>query len=333
MALSAAMLVLGAGPALADPAGPTNYESTVTSVDPANPTVVFEVTGGDAFLDATVAPGHTVLVPGYFSEPYIRIDADGSVWINQDSPAFFINDDRYADATVPEGVDGKGEPQWKQVGSGGRYAWHDHRVHWMSYDLPPTVDGDRRELVFPWELPVVVDGVDTTIAGDLVFVPSLSPLPALLAGVVALLPLTVRRRSQTLALALLAAVASSIAAVVTIAQNNGTPPSARSFPIWVVFPAVALAAASWAVTRGNLWSFTRHHLLFVSGLTLLAWAVATIDVLTAPLLPSAMPVVLERASVGFVLWAGAGIAVVAAVNSVRLVMHRRTPAPAVAGAN
>jgi len=69
--LTAILLVLMAGPALADPAVPTNYRSIVNVVDPQPTGVTVEVVGGDAFLSVAAAEGNTVEVPGYFGEPYL----------------------------------------------------------------------------------------------------------------------------------------------------------------------------------------------------------------------------------------------------------------------
>ena len=314
-----------AGPAMADPAGPTNYESTVLDVEPASTVAAFRVVGGDAFLEVTVAEGHTVDVPGYFSEPYIRIDADGTVWVNDDSQALYLNEDRYASTGVPESADGDGEPRWRQVATGGVYAWHDHRVHWMSRDVPPAVAGETRQLVFPWRLPVVVDGVETVISGELVWVPSLSPIVPMLAGITALLPLTVSRRIRLHAPAILTTAAAGLAAVIIVAQNNATPPSARGAPVWLVFPLVALSAAIWASTRGRLAGLTTRHLLLIGGAALAMWGISTIEVLSMPILPSEMPSGLERAGVAFVIWAGLGVAVTAAIDTLR-VARRAGPA-------
>ena len=91
--------------AAADPAVPTNYKSTVFTVSPNTGGAEFSIVGGDAFMQIAVAPGHTALVPGYFDEPYIRIDADGTVWVNHDSPAYYINQDRFGDVSAPADAD------------------------------------------------------------------------------------------------------------------------------------------------------------------------------------------------------------------------------------
>jgi hypothetical protein len=315
--LTAGLMVIGAAPALADPAGPTNYESTVLLVDPGTTVAAFEVVGGDAFLEVRVAPGHTVEVPGYFNEPYIRVDADGTVWLNDRARSRYLNEDRYGTSGAPEDVATDAAPEWERVASGGIYAWHDHRVHWMSRDVPPAVAGETRQLVFPWRLPVIIDGTETTVSGELFWIPSKSPIAPLLAGLIALLPLTMRRRARLQGLAFLAAAAASLAAVIIVAQTNGTPPSARGVPVWLLFPAVALVATTWSVTRGRLRSLSPMHLLLISGVSLAMWAFSTHEVLTMPILPSAIPAVLERAGVAFVAWAGAGIAVTAALEVVR----------------
>ena len=42
------------------------------------------------------------MVEGYEGEPYVRIQPDGTVEINQDSPSFYLNQDRFGEAPVPE---------------------------------------------------------------------------------------------------------------------------------------------------------------------------------------------------------------------------------------
>ena len=50
----------------------------------------------------------------------------------RESPAYYLNDDRFGDVKVPTGADGKGAPQWKEIDKTGRFEWHDHRMHWMA---------------------------------------------------------------------------------------------------------------------------------------------------------------------------------------------------------
>jgi hypothetical protein len=304
-------LLLAAAPALADAAGPTNYESTVLGVDPEIDGVEFDVVGGDSFLRASVAAGHELLVPGYSGEAYIRVDRDGSVWVNEASPSAYLNDDRYGEAEIPEGVTADSAPRWRQVGDDGRYAWHDHRIHWMSTNTPPAVSGERRQVVFPWTLAVLVDGAEVTLDGELVWLPSRSPALPLMIGSVALLPLAVPRRMRPRAAVGLAAAAAIAAVVITLSQAGETPPSARAFPAVVVLPLLALAAALWTLADRPLLSFSPAYVLLLAGLALAAWAFATIEVLSAPIVPSVLPTPVERVTVSAVLWVGGAVVLTA----------------------
>ena len=80
-------------------------------------------------------PAPTVMVMGYQDEPYLRFRADGVVLENQRSPTTYLNQSRYG-TTAPSGADPALPPDWLPVGQNGRYAWHDHRAHWMSQEPP-----------------------------------------------------------------------------------------------------------------------------------------------------------------------------------------------------
>ncbi|MEA2057966.1 MAG: hypothetical protein U9O63_04545, partial [Actinomycetota bacterium] len=88
------LVILGAGPAFADPATPTNYRSEVDAVAPTG-SFTAEVIGGDAFVRVVAGPGTDLVVLGYEGEPYIWFAPDGVVSVNRRSPAAYLNDDRY----------------------------------------------------------------------------------------------------------------------------------------------------------------------------------------------------------------------------------------------
>jgi hypothetical protein len=186
--LVVAVAMFGAAtPALADPAAPTTYRSEVTSVTPSPEGFSAEVAGGDAFLQISADPGVTVLVPGYQGEPFLRIDAEGSVEANRNSPSYWINNDRYGIAPVPASASAAAAPDWIAVGSGGTYAWHDHRIHWMSPLPPPGVTEDQQSTVQTWTVQVEVGLIAVQIDGVLEWIPPISPLPWIgVAGAVAL---------------------------------------------------------------------------------------------------------------------------------------------------
>jgi hypothetical protein len=304
--LTMAILLATAAPAWADPAVPTNYRSRVTDLDPRVEGMTIQVTGGDAFLVAAVAPGHVLEIPGYFGEPYLRIDADGAVWRNENSPARYINVARYG-ITIPPEADAAAPPDWKQVGGGGTYAWHDHRTHWMSRDLPPTIVGDRAQLIFPWEFDVIFDGDPILVHGELFWFPSENPVGPLFIGILGLAPLAWWRRDRTTLTAAHLAGLGAIALFVTTMQYAATPVD-RPFPSELALPTlvVILAVASVGL-RSNPIRATAARLL--SGVGLVIWGLSSLDVLTAPVLPSALPTSLERSLVALVLVSAAVLVV------------------------
>jgi len=202
-AAAAVALLLGAPVALAHQGSP-NFLSQIDRLDPAVDGVTVTVLNRDDRLLLQNTSGEDVLVKGYTEEPYARIDADGTVWVNTDSEAYYINDERDGKVEVPPSADSKGEPRWEEVSRSGRFEWHDHRMHWMSEADPEAVrDKDVRTEVFDWRVPIEVGGRDVAIAGTLFWTPVASasaiPLPAILGGAAAVIVLcivviVVRRR-------------------------------------------------------------------------------------------------------------------------------------------
>jgi hypothetical protein len=113
--------------------------------------------------------GQTVTLEGYENEPYARLLADGTVQVNQNSPATYLNTDPYANATVPKTANAKAAPAWKTIEGDNRYETHDHRIHWMSPGATPDKVTDKavRTKVFDWSVPVEVGDKRTAITGTL----------------------------------------------------------------------------------------------------------------------------------------------------------------------
>jgi hypothetical protein len=324
--LGTVFTVIMAVPAFADPAGPTNYRSVVTSVDPDPTGVTIEVIGGDAFLSVAIAEGHTLLVEGYFGEPYLRIDPDGSVWLNTLSPARYINQDRYGRSGVPDFADANANPEWEQVGDGGSFAWHDHRIHWMSFDLPPVIVGDRAQSVFPWTLTMYVDGVETEISGELLWFPGVNPFGPLLIGLVALLPLVRHHRRVITVPAMSGAGFGALALFTAVAQYGATPGFDRAFPVTPLIPAIGVIAGVGALwVRSN--AIRSWALAVISGIALVWWAVSTGSALDAPVLASALPTSFERLAVSLSLWAGLSVVAVSGFELFGVVRRDEATAP------
>jgi hypothetical protein len=203
---AAVALLVGAPVALAHQGSP-NFLSQVNRITPATDGVRVTVVNRDDQLLLQNTSGKTVVVVGYVDEPYARIDPDGTVFVNTDSQAYYINQERDGKVGTPAGVDSKGAPQWKEVSRTGRFEWHDHRMHWMSKSDPEAVkDKSVRTKVFDWKVPVEVDGHPGAIIGTLFWTPAPSsslPVGAILAfaGVVIVLCVAVvivRRRRAAL---------------------------------------------------------------------------------------------------------------------------------------
>ena len=150
----------------ADPAQPGNTESVVESVEPSADGVRIDIVGGDAFVRLRVERGHSVELPGYYDEPYVRVTEDGTVSVNEAADTFRISKSRYgAGTTLADGRSDATNESWVVTARNGTYLWHDHRVHWMSPTTPQAIDGSG--LVQQWSIPMVIDGRATVVSGGL----------------------------------------------------------------------------------------------------------------------------------------------------------------------
>lgn len=194
-------LIGGAGPAAAHGRGSdaTNFSSRVLGT-PDLPGVTWRVIGGDEFLEVSNTSDVEVVVLGYepvMPEPYLRVGPDG-VFVNRNSEATYANQDRYQATPIPEFARENTEPEWQRVSDGTRYAWHDHRIHWMSPALPPEVaDPAVQTVVYDrWGVPFRVGEGDYEVTGDLTWVPGGSAWPWVLGALVLVLPALAGLRTQ-----------------------------------------------------------------------------------------------------------------------------------------
>jgi hypothetical protein len=167
-----------------------NYRSKLVAVTPQTRGLVVRVVDGDDQLELRNATGGNVMVPGYEGEPYLRFLKGGRVEVNVNSPAKYLNEERYGGVTVPKAASAKSAPRWQLVTQGGRYAWHEHRIHWMSTIEPPRVKesgGKTLMKVFDWNVPLKVGAERVKVEGTLWWVPSgqLEQADALIAAAVA----------------------------------------------------------------------------------------------------------------------------------------------------
>jgi hypothetical protein len=182
-----------------------NYRSYVTGVFPRVPGLSLEVLEFADRLVLTNHTGKTITVYGYEGEPYARVLADGTVEVNTTSPAYYLNQNFYAQVTVPPSATAHATPHWTVLDRTGQFEWHDHRIHWMS-PIPPAkvTDKGRRTFIFDWQVPIRVGTEPGVVHGELFWVPEegtktpVAAIVALVAIVLAGLALVffVRRRRR-----------------------------------------------------------------------------------------------------------------------------------------
>ncbi|HEY5053073.1 MAG TPA: hypothetical protein VII45_06650 [Solirubrobacterales bacterium] len=188
--LLAASVLLTAAPGALAHAGNPDYRSVIDKVTPNVPNVTFQVLSYDSYFQLLDQHGHEVTIYGYENEPYARILRDGTVQVNQRSPATYLNDSRFATAQVPPIADPTAPPRWKTVDDSGTFIWHDHRMHYQSTATPPQVtDKGRKTKIFDYKVPIKVDNRKGAIDGTLFWVgsPAASKTPFIFAGIVIVL--------------------------------------------------------------------------------------------------------------------------------------------------
>ena len=147
-----------AAPASAHQGNP-DFLSEVGAIEPSRDGISVEILNRDDALLLHNTSGEDIVILGYEDEPYARLRADGTVEVNENSEAYYLDEDRFAKVDVPEGLDAETPPKWKAVSRSGRFEWHDHRAHWMGEGRPPQVTNpDERTKVFDWEVPTTVGG-------------------------------------------------------------------------------------------------------------------------------------------------------------------------------
>jgi hypothetical protein len=202
--LVAAWLALLATPAAWAHKGNPNYESSLRSATPHVEGLEVQILNRDDRLELRNETGKTVVIEGYNGEPYARLLPDGTVEVNEHSPATYLNKERSGEVDLPPEADENLPPVWDEVSGTGTFEWHDHRIHWMGENKPDQVTNeDERTKIFDWKVPLKVGNQPVELAGTLFWTPRpggdgppLGAILALVAVVVGggLLVVVVRRR-------------------------------------------------------------------------------------------------------------------------------------------
>ena len=173
--LLAILLGAGAGPASAHTvggSGATDFVTTLDSLSPAVPGLSLTVVENGTKLEIVNRSGEDVIVDGYVGDQYLKIGPDGA-FVNTQSPATYLNNDRWGKTTVPPGVDPAAPPVWKKTSAEPVFRWHDHRIHWMSTTLPPAVKAapGKAHPISTWTVTMHRGGRLLTATGHLNWVP------------------------------------------------------------------------------------------------------------------------------------------------------------------
>jgi hypothetical protein len=152
--------------------GKLGYRSTIRAVEPRVNGIQAKVLYGDDQVWLDNRSGRTIVIDGYGGEPYLRFAPTG-IFVNVNSPAGYLNQDRYGKTVVPKSASATARPEWQKLTGGKAWAWHDHRIHYMSPALPPAIRAEPRKPhhVFDWKVPATADGKRFFIAGSLDYRP------------------------------------------------------------------------------------------------------------------------------------------------------------------
>ncbi len=299
-AVLGALLVIGLTDpsiAAADPAGPTDYRSEITAVDPADDGIALRMIGGDSFLELAVTPGVDVVVIGYRGEPYLWFAPNGTVYENERSPSRYLNEDRFGEQEIPSIADAEADPVWIEIGADGHFAWHDHRTHWMNRARPPGAEpGDT---ILEAVVPLVVDGESVSVTVQSVWQDAPSPIGALLGGLAAVVAIgvLVRQVGRTRAAALTGSLIALLALGVGVWQFSSLPTETGPTPMLWILPLLALVCASFAILslRNQGWDDPISGLIMLTGLVMALWGWLRIDGVSAAIIPTDAPYALDRA--------------------------------------
>ncbi|GIF95898.1 hypothetical protein Cci01nite_09920 [Catellatospora citrea] len=295
--------------------GATNFTTTLSALSPAVPGVSLAVVENGSRLELRNTTAREVVVRGYSDEPYARIGPDG-VWLNDSSPATYLNTDRFASTTVPAGADPAAPPRWRKISDETVHRWHDHRIHWMLSTLPTAVAAapTAAHRVSDWHVDLDYGGTVLSATGSLDWVPGPSPTPwYLLTATAALLvvgAVFTRRAHALIAAALGALIAADVlhAAGIALVTAGNVPERVSAFlgdgmTGLLIWP-FGLVAAVLIAKRATFLGFVA---MGVGGLLSSMMALDDAPVWWRSSAPSALPADLNRAGVAVVVGLGAGL--------------------------
>ncbi len=328
-------VALGAVVCSADPAAahgvagvqPTNYEVRITSVVPRLRGVELRAVDLGNRLELRNNSDGDIVVLGYRGEPYLRVGPNGAEE-NLRSPATYLNKRNDLSEQVPSSANASAAPQWRKLTSAPVARWHDHRAHWMGTQLPPNVrrDPGRRQVVQHFVIMLREGNAPIRVTGEVIWVPSPSPWPAVLGALVlAVIVLALSRTSVwawvlggTLAL-LLATESLHVLGLWGATTSTGvTKLAASAYSLGGIV--VGIVALVWLVRRGGVAAIPA--VLVAAVFLTVSGGLGDITVLSHSQVPSTLPDWIARLEVVVALGLGVGLLAASALR-----LRAPTPAP------
>ena len=312
-----ALLPAWAAPALAHNVsgqGASNFRTTLTALTPPVPGVSLQVIENGSRLELRNTTGTDVVVRGYIGEPYARVGPSGT-FVNDNSPATYVNADRYGRTAVPAGVDPKNPPRWRKVSDSADFRWHDHRIHWMLPTLPPAVARYSADFhrISTWTITLDYGDRQLTANGELDWVPGPNPAGWLVAliflvlvtafGLPARAPRVVAAAVATLVgvdvlhSALIAAASSGMTAALSAFVTGNL----IQLPCWIAGAAAAVLLARGRINAAWIAAAAGVAIAFASG-------VSDLPALWRSSSPMIGPLWLERLMIVLITAIGFGLA-------------------------
>jgi hypothetical protein len=298
---------------------PTNYQTMVTAIRPAVPTVGVTVGLGGQWVRVTNQSATTIVILGYHGEPFLRL-TQNRVQVNELSATAVetgltrgVPPSPHPAPADPAPADPTAGPRWVGVTDGDNATWSDVRI---GAQAPGS-----------WELPLIVDGQRVTVLGTRDLIPPPSPWPWLAVLVLCTVAVVAlgRRRDWHRPMAAVVAV-GMLAFVIHVLGTGFTPQQNGRIFGWVGVSAIG--AFSLLIGGITIVSTVRRSVaapdrLVTYGAMVLLLAATDISVLWYSQVPFAGPALLDRvltvliyaSALGLLL---AGLRLVRAARSTRL---------------
>lgn len=262
-----------------------------------------------------------VIVFGYAREPYLRIATNG-VFLNDKSPAGYINRSINAPRDLPARFDAEAIPEWRKISSEGAYEWHDHRAHHGS-----RAASDGRT----WSINIAIDDKPATITGTFHYQPAPTAWAAIasIIAVAAMCGIGMLESRRQLAARLLATGLAGLFAAQLAAEWASSSESLSSrlgvFAYGTMAVAAALVAAA-AASRRSI-AAAAPIVLFCAVAILVCAGLTNIDWLSHSQLPTVLPTAVAQAIVGAAIVGGLGLALIAIYTIVTEPTHANGDQP------